>query len=194
MPRTIETAVDMGIVPSAKSPDFNLVPHDGTGRLRFASVDVWKPTRGQKLELEPIEKRILDLNQRFGLTSLCYDPWQCEYLAQRLSKQRVRTEQVPFVPGNLQSMATATLEAFVERRIDLFDHPSLRRDLAGTQVVERQYGIRLDSPRGPGGHGDTATALALALHGEKRFKWNAGPPRINRPLVLWDPRKEGIRV
>ena len=58
----------------------------------------------------------------------------------------------------------ATLEAFSERQLDLYPDPQLRADLHSLRVVEKSYGVRLDSPRGVNGHGDCATALAIALH------------------------------
>ena len=46
----------------------------------------------------------------------------------------------------------------------LANDATLLADLRALRVVERSYGVRLDSPRGINGHGDCATALAIALH------------------------------
>ena len=71
-------------------------------------------------------------------------------------------------------MCSATLEAFSEGNIELYGNPILLSDLRALRVVEKSYGVRLGSPRGPSGHGDAATALSIALHIAKN------PPLTNR--------------
>jgi hypothetical protein len=156
------------------------IRHEGTGRLLVARVDVWKPKRG-KLDIEPIEKAILEIHRRYNLAAVGYDPWQSEYLAERLRKAGVPMQAVTFVPQNLQGMAQATLEAFNERRVDLYDHPQLLADLRALRVVEKGYGIRLESPRGPSGHGDCATAMSIGMHIAKTHSFTSSP--VNGILV-----------
>jgi hypothetical protein len=64
---------------------------------------------------------------------------------------------------NLQKIASALIEAFNDRRVELFDDPELRRDLNRLRVEERPYGFRLVSPRDQLGHGDLGTAFSLAM-------------------------------
>jgi hypothetical protein len=109
-----------------------------------------------------------------------------------LGKAYVPVEPVPFVPSNLQGMATATLEAFTGRQIDLYRHDQLIADLQGLRLEEKGYGTRLASPRGPSGHGDCATALALALHAARGYR-NYRPPIIDGPLICSGPAPEDLR-
>ena len=71
--------------------------------------------------------------------------------------------EVPFTGTNLQRMATILIEAFNDRRVELFENADLRRDLIRLRVEERPYGFRLTSPRDETGHGDLATAFSLAM-------------------------------
>jgi hypothetical protein len=64
---------------------------------------------------------------------------------------------------NLQAIAPAVLEAFNDRRLQLYEDPDLRRDLQRLRVEERTYGFRLTSPRDERGHGDLGTAFSLAM-------------------------------
>jgi hypothetical protein len=160
--------------------DFKFTP--GTGRMRLAWVGVWRPRQGLRVDLGQVEQAILDVHQRFRLARLAVDPWQAELLMTRLSKAYIPVEPVPFVPSNLQGMATATLEAFTGRQIDLYRHEQLIADLQGLRLEEKGYGTRLASPRGPAGHGDCATALALALHAARPYL-NYRPPMIEGPLI-----------
>jgi hypothetical protein len=181
LPTTIDALVDLGLLDGPTQSEEPGITHEPTGRTRLASVQVWRPTGGQKIDLSAVEEACVQANARYGLSSLCADPWQAEMLLQRLASRGVPAEGVPFVPAVLQTMATIVLEAFTERAIDLYDDPELLADLRGLRAVERQYGVRLESPRGPAGHGDSATGLALAMYGARR----AGGGRVRGELVCY---------
>ncbi len=57
-----------------------------TARVKLAWVESWKPTAGESVNLERVRMGVLTQSQRLGITGVFYDPWQCEYLAQRLRK------------------------------------------------------------------------------------------------------------
>lgn len=162
-------------------PEF--IRHEGTGRLRLVDVQVWTPKQGRKLDIAPIERTILQAADRFEGLTVGADPWQAAYLIQRLNRANVFTRGVEFTGSNLRSMCSATLEAFAENMIDLYGHPQLISDLKSLRVEERNYGVRLVSPRGPSGHGDAATGLAIALHVATGIE-NTRPATINRPLLV----------
>jgi hypothetical protein len=149
------------------------------GRIRLAFTRVWRPRKGSKVDLQGIEDTLIDLNQRFDLKALNFDPWEARHMAQRLSatglgvasKQlgrhhmtsRVPMTEVTQTPANLQKIATVLIEAFNDHRVELYDDPDLRRDLTRLRIEERQYGFRLTSPRDEHGHGDLSTAFGLAM-------------------------------
>jgi hypothetical protein len=153
--------------------------HPGSARVKLAGLHVWQPPKGGKVSLEEIEKTFLDLHARFSCP-LALDPWQGAYLFERMTKAGIRCESTDPTPVNLRGMATATLEAFSERLLALYPHERLLGDLRALRCEERQYGVRLTSPRGPSGHGDAATALSIALHAAKR---HAAMPFYDRPLL-----------
>ncbi len=155
----------------------------GHGRIRLAATRIWLPRKGQKVDLQEVEDTLIDLNNRFHLKALNFDPWQATHMAQRLgaiglgvaekylhrvNRQTVSTSRVPMaeVPQtgqNLQRMATVLIEAFNDRRVELYDEPDLRRDLTRCRIEERAYGFRLVSPRDEHGHGDLGSAFTLAM-------------------------------
>jgi hypothetical protein len=169
--------------------DFIYTP--GTGRMRLAWVDLWRPSHGTRVDLTQVEDAILNVHQRFRLARLAVDPYQADLLITRLGKAFVPVEPVPFVPTSLQGMATATLESFTGRQIDLYHHEQLITDLQALRLEEKGYGTRLASPRGPSGHGDCATALALALHAARPYR-NYRPPIVEGPLICSGPMPEPL--
>lgn len=161
--------------------------HPGTGRLKVCAVKIWKPSPGRKVEIEHVESSILALREQFKLAVLSYDPWQSEYVGERLRKAGLRCEPTHFTSTSLQGMATAVLDAFRDRMIEipntLPNHAALLSDLRALRIVERNYGFRLDSPHDGRGHGDAATALAIGLSAARRFNFAAATTG-GRRLVL----------
>jgi phage terminase large subunit-like protein len=135
---------------------------------RLAWAQRWLPAKGQRVSLDEVEQTIERLHARFRLRLLGADPYQAELLLERLSKQRegkrrLAVERVTFTGSNLTAMATMVLDTFNSAAIELYPHPHLIEDLKRLRIEEKSYGMRLSSPRGPSGHGDLATALAVAL-------------------------------
>lgn len=133
------------------------------GRYRLAYARAWKPSHGVRVDLDQVESKVFNVHRRFGLRVLAYDPFQAVHLAGRLAKMFVPMQEVPFTGSNLTGMATATIDAFTTGSMSLYRHPDLLADLSKLRLVEKAYGTRLESPRGPSGHGDLACALSLAL-------------------------------
>jgi len=168
LPFALEAARELGLFRPRRRVREIVKRIKGDGRLRLAAVRVWKP-EGGKVDLDRIERTIIAAHKRFGLARVAIDPWQAEHLGQRLERAGVPVEMTPFTSTALQGMATAMIEAFGDRQIELFEHPQLLADLRALRIEERAHGFRLTSPRGPNGHGDCATALALALLAAKDY-------------------------
>jgi len=136
---------------------------DSSGeRVKLVDVQAWMP-QGGRVSIEAIEQAVIDAHQRWGLSSVAVDPWQASYLCERLRAHGVPTVETPFTAKNLQTMATAVVDAFRDKAIELYDDPALLADLRKLRIIERSFGFRLDAVRNKQGHADRAIALALAL-------------------------------
>lgn len=170
--------VDLGLTRDCASVLVLAVPTGGkAGKIRLAHNKLWRPTLGQKINLLDVEKHILALDQQFGLEYVAFDPWQAEHLGQTLEadaghrrrNQRRHFSSQPWVrnipptPANLRQQATLTIEFFNDHRFQFYDCEPLRRDLTKLRVEEKNYGVRLTSPRDGDGHGDTFSSFAIAL-------------------------------
>ncbi len=61
-------------------------------------------------------------------------------------------------------MARVLIEVFRERRIDLYPHDELRRDLSRLSIKETGFGnYKLVAPRDKHSHCDAGVALSIAL-------------------------------
>ena len=154
----------------------------GTCRIRLADCKSWRPRdyADGEVPVHLVEKAVLDFHRRLGFTKVYYDPNQCEYLAQRLRRAGVIMEPMPFVGKNLNEMAEKLVQVFRGRIVDLYDHPDLLRDLRRLQIVEKAWGLKLESAKTEDGHADLGIAFAIALPeamrmGHKRAFTNLPP-------------------
>jgi hypothetical protein len=157
--------------------------HSAHGSIRLARTQVWRPARGSKVDLQAVEDAVGEMHVRFNLQACNFDPWQAQHMASRLQSSgisvnrdqlarvgrrwvqsaRVPMVEVPQSGQHLQRMATVLIEAFNDRRVQLFEEADLRRDLTRLRIEERSYGFRLVAPRDEFGHGDLGTAFGLAM-------------------------------
>lgn len=137
--------------------------HPVTQRMRLVQLFSWAPGPSGEVDLQVVENTIAWAHERFRLATVNYDPHQAALMAQRLKKRRVQVNEVPFVGGNLNAMASVVLETFRSRMIDLWRDELLLKDLGRLVIVEKSYGYKLESTRDADGHADRATALTLAM-------------------------------
>ncbi len=183
--------IDAGVIePRRNDEQPKSIHHQGTGRVRLADVQVWEPHNGNRIELSAVEAAIIELHERFGLSALAADPFQAALMIERLQKRGLPVFMLDQVGSTLQAQATAVLDGFRERIVDLFPHDALLSDLQKLQIAERNYGYRLVSPRATRidthatAHGDTATAFSIAMLAAKRAALR--PSRtIQGRLVCW---------
>ena len=158
---------------------------DTHGRIRLVHTELWRPSKTSRVNLQDVEDRILVLHQRYKFASVAYDPWESRHMSARLSLAKIPMQEVTQQGGNLQKIATTVIEAFSDRRIDLYEHVDLHRDLRRLRVEERAYGFRLTSPHDEHGHGDTASAFGFAMLAAADI---AGTPRAVAGNNLFSPQ------
>lgn len=163
--------------------------HTGTGKLRLVHVAVWKPGDSPtgRVQIENVEREILEIHQRLGLAALDCDSSQTEQLAQGLRKSGLEAEAIAQTSQRQELMAEALFSAFQNDLLDLYEQSELIADLANCQLVESGNRYRLISPKNNKGegthHGDTLAGLLNAVFAAKRFFLAQESP-LSRPLIL----------
>lgn len=180
--------LELGLIdrvsPIASTKDAAADSYHPSDKLSLARLEVWQPERGRRIKLGPIEDKLVELHRRFNFAAVAIDPWNAAQMIERVTKRGIPAERVDPTPNNLRQICSLMLEAFGERRLRLYKHELLLGDLRALRLEERQYGMRLTSPRDKQrGHGDAATAVGLALFAAKRRA--VALRRINRPLLCW---------
>ena len=183
--------LDAGLVePAREQETTESIHHPGTGRIRLADLRVWEPQNGSRVDLTEVENTIIALHERYELSAVAVDPFQAEMLVQRLQRRGIPIYTLDQTGSTLMAQASAVLDGFRERIIDLYPQDQLLADLKGLQIAQRQYGYRLVSPHATGTethathHGDTATGFSLAMLAAKRAALRPGR-QIQGRLVCW---------
>jgi phage terminase large subunit-like protein len=154
-------------------------PH---GRIRLAYARSWHPTAGRKVNLQEVEDALLQLHYAYGFSLVMYDPWQATHAASRLKTLHDVPMEDVNPSGNNHKICAALLEAFNDRRVDLYPEEELRRDLLKFRIEERPNGgFKLTSPRDKFGHGDLGQAFALAVFAAQQITG-----RQRRLLGAWN--------
>lgn len=156
-----------------------------TRRLQLGYCQSWAAPPAGTVDLEAVRDAVIDVHFRFRLSRCLFDPYQAMLLAQQASRAGVPMMEFPFSGANCHKMASAILEVFRSRRIDLFDESQLLRDLSRLRIVEKSFGWKLEAPHDGEGHADSAFALAIALPAAVELAgWGSFVPRVDRSPVV----------
>ncbi|MGO8753551.1 MAG: terminase large subunit domain-containing protein [Thermoguttaceae bacterium] len=160
----------------------------GSARLQVCEVRVWKPRPGRRVSLKAVRDWLIAAHKRHRFIEVCMDPHEGERLAEELREAGLKVRQVAQQPGQLAQQSEALWDAVTRRRLRLYDDPDLIADLKSARIMDNTWGWRITHERKTAtaegtGHGDTTTALSIAVHTIKRFRKPAGPRGVNRPLV-----------
>lgn len=139
-------------------------PKDGIRRL--ARMWVWKPpAKGKQIDLDLIRRTVLEAHKQFRFFKVGVDPFQAVLMAQQLAAAHVPMEEIAFTGNNLNRMAADFTEAFTSHSIQIPKTcVGLKEEIERLSIAPKSYGYRLEINRVAGkGHGDQATALALAM-------------------------------
>ena len=154
--------LDIGIKKDRAS-FYGLGADQDIGEARLAFGESWKPTADMDVDLATVEGAVVRAANKYHGIVIGYDPYQCEYMGQRLRKMGVNAVPVPFSGKNCHIMATSMMQAFKTRRITLYPDQQLVEDIGKLNIVQKQFGYKLEAPADASGHADSAIALAIAM-------------------------------
>jgi hypothetical protein len=135
------------------------------GIVELAALQSWKPGDFEdgKVDLLEVRHAVETAHQFYRFIGCKYDFWQAELMAQELAAAGVPMSETKLPAEDLNLITRSLLDAFSNRRIALYPHADLERDLLRIRVKETLRGFKLDAVRDDSGHADRAMALAFAL-------------------------------
>lgn len=135
----------------------------GTGRVSLVACQSWAPGANGMVDLVAVRGAVQEAAVRFDLACVAFDPYQAALMAQELQAVGVPMLEVTFYGRTLNRMATAIIEAFRSRMLDLYPDRPLVDDLLRLTIAEGQFGYKLKAAADAAGHADRAIAMSIIL-------------------------------
>ena len=141
------------------------VSYDTTAKLvRLAFHRIFQPTPADPLDFEAtIEATLLDLNKRFQIRKVLYDPFQLASSMQRLAKAGLRVEEYPQTSANLTAASQNLYELIMSEGIVCYPDAAMRLAISRAVAVETPRGWRI-SKQTASHKIDLVVALAMAAY------------------------------
>lgn len=153
-------SVDLGLV---KDKTVVTVVHKDreSKKIILDSMKTFEGIRGDKLKIDSVESYIINQYHAFrNVKSVVCDPWQMVSTVQRLKGKGIPIEEFIFTASNITKLTENLFSLFKDRRIEIYDHPELIKELLSVVVVEKSYGFRIDHESGA--HDDHVISLGMA--------------------------------
>jgi phage terminase large subunit-like protein len=158
----------------------------GRQQVRLVTHRIFQPTSEQPLDFEiTIEAYLLDLNRRFQVQQILFDPWQMQSVAQRLQKQTLPIEEFPQSSPNLTAASQNLFDLIESQGIILYPDEQMRLAVSRAIAIETPRGWRIGKEKGS--HKiDIVVALGMAClaavkaqggsNYDRSYRWVDGVP------------------
>lgn len=110
--------------------------------MRVVAHRFWTPSQGKEINLAEVENELREWCRKFRVHSVFYDPFQAEFLAQRLRHTlgNSKVRGFPQTPSNLEMAANELYSAIEDRRLELYQSDEFRSQILHIVAVETPRG------------------------------------------------------
>jgi phage terminase large subunit-like protein len=167
---------------------------EGLKKVRLIWHRVFQPSPTEPLDFETtIEKSLLELNERFRVREVRYDPYQMQAVAQRLQRARVPMEEFPQSSPNLTEASTNLYELIKARNLIVYPDAGIRLAIQRAIAVETSRGWRIAKEK-TGHKIDVIIAMGMAAlgavqaSGKSSYGWTKeaiGGPEPGKAFNPW---------
>lgn len=134
--------------------------HHEDGVVVLDHVKTFRAPKGGEVRVEDVENHLKNMHSAFPMSLFIVDPYQAVSSMQRLREAGLMIDEFTFSAKNITRMSQNLFTLFKDRRIRLYPHEELTKELLTVKVVERNYGMRIDHDSGR--HDDHVIALAMS--------------------------------
>jgi len=132
--------------------------------VRLVFHRVFQPSPSEPLDFEAaIEETLRDLQKRFRVRKVLFDPWQMQATAQRLTREGIPLQEFPQSSPNLTIASQNLYELITGGNLLTYPDAGLRLSISRAVAVETPRGWRIS--KATQAHKiDIVVALAMAAH------------------------------
>ena len=155
--------------------------------VRLVYHRTFQPSPNEPLDFEQtIEQTLLDLNQRFSVRQILFDPWQMQAVSQRLVKRGLKIEEFPQSSPNLTAASQNLYELIEAGTLLVYPSPDMRLAISRAVAIETSRGWRIGKDKQT--HKiDVVVALGMAALAAVR---GGGTPAYNLAGFLGETEEE----
>jgi hypothetical protein len=130
--------------------------------LGLVAHRIWRPSKAEPMDLErTVEAFLLDLQQRFGVERVVFDPYQLHRSAATLKQAGLPVHEYAQTEANLTAAGQTFFELLKGRRLRVYPDAELRQQALNTTAVESPRGFRIAKQKASR-KVDAIVALAMA--------------------------------
>jgi phage terminase large subunit-like protein len=131
-------------------------------RVRLVFHRIFQPSQTEPLDFElSIESTLLDINKRFQIRKILFDPYQMMASAQRLTKEGLPLEEYPQTMDRLTAMSQQLYDLITGQALITYPSEAIRLAVSRTVALESARGWRITKEKAS--HKiDVVVALAMA--------------------------------
>jgi len=126
-------------------------------------LERWRGSRKRPVQLADVEEWLAAQAPRWNRAEVHADPDQFVGSLQNLNRRRVKAHEFTFSATSVGQVATALVQAFRNRQVEIPDNAALKEELLRVRLRETAPGVtRLDHDKN--GHDDQAVTIGMACH------------------------------
>lgn len=179
----ITIAVDAGVTQDCTA--IVAVGYDAKrAKIGLVTHTIWTPEKDMQIDLDQVEKKLLELYNRYQVASIVYDPKHLMQMMYRLKNSGLPVTPFEQTEGNLISGSQLLFELLKNRNVEAYPAPDLRKHVQMAVAKTTQRGFRIVKDKvSKRHHVDGAVALMMACYAAV----SGGGVDISQPVVLASP-------
>lgn len=155
------------------------------GNVYVDSIRIWRGTPESHVPIKEVEQDLIDTARAFNTATLVVDPWQMEYVIQRL--QNFYTV-IPFnFASDLVHLSQMFVNAVRSRRLKSYTEPELDKEMGNLIIRQTAQGWRIDHVAKQ--TNDIVISIGMMLIEAIRdiVGWEEGDDAAGGNIDLWVP-------
>jgi phage terminase large subunit-like protein len=161
----------------------------GAQMVRLLKHVVYQPSPEQPLDFElTVESYLLDLQRKFMVRKVLFDPYQLAAVMQRLAKQGVPVEEFPQSSPNLTAASQNLFDLIESQALVLYSDDAMRLAISRAVAIETPRGWRIGK-QNTAFKIDVVVALAMSAYAavqaqaepffDRTYGWVSGNDQID---------------
>lgn len=160
----VTIAIDAGIKQDCTA--MVVVGYDSKrAKVGLVTHTIWTPNVGDQIDLDNVEKRLLELYNKFTVASIVYDPTHLMQMMYRLKNIGLPVKPFEQTVNSMTSASQLLFDLFKNRNLEMYPLDDLRRHIQMAVAETTARGFRIVKNKvNKRHHIDGAIALAMACY------------------------------